>query len=282
MTDTDTVTIAYIHPNEVAHSWHACLIDLIGHDIAHHQRIVRGGWLAMRCGTGGIVEARNQTVERFLTERDSDWLWWIDTDMGFAADTVDRLRYHAHPDERPIVGALCFSQRELSLDGMGGYRCVPCPTLFRWAQVGDGQEGFTAWIDYPRDQMVQVAGTGSACLLIHRSVLEKVQAEHGPNWYTPMINPTTGQKLSEDLSFCAKAVACGFPIHVHTGVKTTHLKALWLSEADYDRHLTAERPASSPNLPKPGQPTICLLDHEHTLHCPPVPDESPVGPVLPG
>jgi hypothetical protein len=39
--------------------------------------------------------------------------------------------------------------------------------------------------------------------------------------------------VSEDLSFCIRAGAMGFPIYVHTGVKMTHMKTLWLSENDY-------------------------------------------------
>lgn len=228
----DAVTVAYVHPNEVAHSWHTSYVNLLGHDLTAHQRILRGGFLAVRCGTGGLIDARNEAVRQFLTG-DTDWLWWIDTDMGFAPDTVDRLMDAADPTDRPVVGALCFSQRELQPDGLGGYRCTPCPTLFRWAQVGDGREGFTAWMDYPQDQVVPVAGTGSACILIHRGVLEKVAATYPDNWYGRMTNPSTGQVLSEDLSFCARVAACGFPIHVDTGVKTSHLKAIWLAEGDY-------------------------------------------------
>lgn len=63
---------------------------------------------------------------------------------------------------------------------------------------------------------MQVAATGSACILIHGDVLTKVAEAYGPAWYARMRNPDTGQLLSEDLSFCAKAVACGFPVHVDT------------------------------------------------------------------
>lgn len=242
----DVVTLAYIHSAEVAHSWHSSYVELIGWDISHHQRVVRGGWLGMRCGTGGLIAARNETVERFLDERDNDWLWWIDTDMGFAPDTVDRLLYHAHTDDRPVVGALCFAHHETGLDGMGGYRAQPVPTLYQWVNVGPDKEGFTAWLDYPRDSLVRVAGTGAACILIHRSVFEKIAADvGGPHWYTPLINPSSGKPLSEDLSFCARATAAGAPIHVHTGVKTTHLKQVWLSEPDYDRVLAAQLAAES-------------------------------------
>ncbi len=48
-----------------------------------------------------------------------------------------------------------------------------------------------------------------------------------------MPNTTTGQLLSEDLALCLRAGALGIPIHVHTGVRTTHQKTLWLAEDDY-------------------------------------------------
>jgi hypothetical protein len=80
-----------------------------------------------------------------------------------------------------------------------------------------------------------VAGTGSACILIHRAVFEKIAAEHGPTWYNRIPNPSLKQMTSEDLSFCMRAGALGFPLHVHTGVEATHHKPVWLAEDDYLR-----------------------------------------------
>ena len=227
-----SVTLAYLHSTEVAHSWHLGMLDMLTYDLQHHQRIVRGNFLATRCGTGGVVEGRNATVEQFLQRDGVEWLMWVDTDMGFSADSVDRLIAAADPVERPIVGGLCFTQKETESDGLGGFRTAPSPTLFRWANAGDGREGFVPWHDYPANEVVQVAATGSAFILIHRSVLEKVGAE-GPHWYSRLTNPSTGQLLSEDLSFCGRAVQAGFPIYVDTRVKTTHMKTAWIGEADY-------------------------------------------------
>src|SRR5690554_5484216 len=130
MVDKGSVTLAYCHELEVAHSWHRSIVDLLGYDVSHHQRIMRGGYLAMRCGTNQLVEARNKVVSMFLEHRKSEWLFWIDTDMGFKPDTVDRLVEAADPKERPIVGGLCFAQREIEEDGYGGYRCQATPTVF--------------------------------------------------------------------------------------------------------------------------------------------------------
>ena len=228
-----SVCLAYVHSNEVAHSWHLSVTDLLMYDLGHAQRIIRGGFLAMRCGTGGIVSARNAVAAQFL-DRDAEWLFWIDTDMGFTADTVDRLLASADPQERPVGGGLCFAQHEYATDGMGGFRTRARPTLYQWATDADEHAGFAAWEDYPRDDLARVAATGSACILIHRDVLIKVGEQYGPAWYTRMTVPSTGQLLSEDLAFCAKAAACGFPIHVDTRVKTSHLKPIWLAEDDYD------------------------------------------------
>lgn len=230
------VTVAYVHNADgknMAHSWHHSMTQLIGWDLAHEGRILRGGYIAMKHGTDGMADARNKAVRLFLKDGLADWLFWVDTDMGFAADTVDRLLAAADPAERPIVGGLAFTWREDSQDGMGGWRTSPAPTIFDWRVLDDGQMGFVVRFNYPPDTLIPCAGTGSACILIHRSVFEKVAAEYGEHWYDRIPNTTTGQLVSEDLSFCLRAGALKVPVHVDSGVKTTHQKTIWVGEDDY-------------------------------------------------
>jgi hypothetical protein len=186
----------------------------------------------MKCGAGGLDRGRTLTVEQFLRERDAEWLFWVDADMGFAPDTVERLLAVADPVERPIVGALCFALKETTTDGLGGYRTEPRPTILDWRDDGE-KAGFQGRSWYPVNELVKCAGTGSACILIHRSVFERIAAEHGPVWYDRIKNPSTGDLISEDLSFCVRAGLAGFPVYVHTGVRTTHQKTLWLGEPDW-------------------------------------------------
>jgi hypothetical protein len=228
----DAVAVAYIHGNEISYSWHHSLIELLAYDLAHHGRVLRGGWVGMRPATGGIVEGRNKTIQTFLQDREAQWLWWVDTDMGFAPDTVERLMDAADPVERPVVGALCFAYAETSPDGMGGSRCSPRPTIFDW--VGDGEQaGFRGWTNYPVSALVRCAGTGAACILIHRSVLERIQERYGPTWYDRAQAPSGKGWISEDLSFCLRLGALEIPLWVHTGVRTTHAKRTWVAEDDY-------------------------------------------------
>lgn len=223
----DTV-LGFVHPQEVGFNWMMSWnANYMG---SPHSS---GQFIAMRCGTDGLPAARNRVVAQFL-ESGHDWLWWTDTDQGFRPDTLDRLHEAAHRLDRPIVSALAFVNREVAVDDMGGYRTVAGPAIYRWVKREDGQAGFTPFVNYPRNDLVQVEGVGSACILIHRTVFSTIQERYGPQWYTRMSNPEAGgQMLGEDLSFCARAAVCGFPIFAHTGIPTNHLKPRWLSEADY-------------------------------------------------
>lgn len=243
----DAVAVAYVHTDEVFYSWHHSMTQLLAYDASTDGRIWHGGYVAIRGGTDGLAHARNTAAAEFLKDSTAGWLWWIDTDMGFAPDTVEQLLAAADPVERPIVGALCFANRETENDGMGGRRSVITPVVLDWKTI-DGESGFDVRWDYPRDTVTRVDGVGMACVLIHRSVFERIAAEFGPNWYSRARNPSTNSLISEDLSFCVRANALEIPIHVHTGVKTTHAKRAWLGEEDYwrQRALTPPPPAEQP------------------------------------
>lgn len=227
MTARGDVLVAWVHSEWVAYSWFASIFGVV----MSSDRV--GPYVAMKYGTDGLVAARNKVAAQFV-ESGAEWLWWVDTDMGFTPDTLDRLLAAADPVERPLVGALCFANRETEPDGMGWYRTRPSPTLFQWVRRADGKEGFTPILDYPRDALVEVAGTGSACLVIHRSVFEAVREKFGPTWYVRQVNPSTGELVGEDLSFCARVAACGLPMFVDTSVKTSHLKSNAVQESDYE------------------------------------------------
>lgn len=238
---TNAVAVAFVHTDEVLYSWVHSLLQLLDHDLANAARVWNGGWVAIRGGTDNLSYARNIAVRDFLAEKRADWLWWVDTDMGFHADTIDRLMAAADPIERPVVGALTFANREVDDDGMGGKRALAAPVIMHWAKHGN-ETGFDTQWDYPRDAVIPCDGIGSACVLVHRSVFEKVAEKYGPKWYSRSVNPSTGELAGEDLSFCARLMSLGIPVHVHTGVKTTHAKRMWLAEEDYWRQRALNAP----------------------------------------
>lgn len=235
------VQIGYLHSHTVSYSWHESFTRLIAWDAGHEGRLIgTAGPIAIRCDTASIPESRNLLTQMMLDNTPHEWLFMTDTDMGFAPDSVDRLIASADPVARPVVGGLCFAAREVASDGMGGRKIVAVPTLFDFRTDTNGVMGFANRLQYVPGEVTQVAGTGGAFLLIHRSVLEKVRAEHGDHWFS-QIRLDDGRQISEDLSFCARVGKLGWPIYVDTAVKTTHHKSVFISEDDYHMNAPIEQ-----------------------------------------
>jgi hypothetical protein len=169
-----------------------------------------------------ISEARNLVVRRFLEECRAPWLLMVDTDMVFGAAEVDRLTEAADPVTRPVAGALCYSQ-----DGETGEKR---PTMYELVQEdGGGQVGFARYKIWPEDICVPVGATGAAFLLMHRSALEAVEKSSGDRaapWFRESVIGSA--LMGEDMTFCLRCAAAGIPVHVHTGVKTGHMKTTML------------------------------------------------------
>jgi GT2 family glycosyltransferase len=203
-----------------------------------------------------VARARNRIVKEFLALDGIDWLFFIDTDMVFNGDIVDRLVAAAHPEKRPIVGGLCFAY-------MADLDRKFWPTLYSWIP---GTERLRRLITYAPDTLIPVAATGAACLLIHRSVLVAMREKFPPPrpWFneTPFYEKDddgeilweTGDEYSEDISFCLRAQALGFPVHVHTGIAVGHMKEFELDESMY----RAEQ-ASIEALCVPALPTYVVI-----------------------
>lgn len=154
-----------------------------------------------------LSQARNHVAREFM-KSGHQWLWMVDTDIAFDTDTLGRLAEAAHPVKAPIVGALCHA---ITMDG------VVAPTLYS-VETGKLPEMVT-----PEDDTLQrVDATGCACLLVHRRVFERL----GNFPFRQVITPTC--EYSEDLSFCIHARAQDIPVHVHTGIKVSHIKPVRL------------------------------------------------------
>lgn len=210
--------------------------DLRQYDFANHQRIVA----RIMLGTSNVAHGRNQIVRMFLDlPGRPDWLWFVDTDMAFDRDTLDRMVAAAHPTKRPILGALCFSV-------LRGDAQQYVPTLYGWTDDDPPRIGrFTELPDKPA--VVPVAATGTGCLLIHRTVLEAVAAMEVPGtsktygetsypWFrfAEWENDELGADvMGEDIVFCIRAAAAGFPTHVDTGIEVGHVKPHVVGVADY-------------------------------------------------
>lgn len=240
--------------------WAACFglswTDLMLTDqAASAPLMVRDGGMYLRevAGTMGVAEGRNSIVRAFLEGTEGEWLWMVDTDMGFRPDTVARMVASAKANKVDVLGALCFALkgRGKSETPMHARRYRMQPTMYRYVDTGQ-EKGFAAITGYERNAFQYVDGTGAACLLMHRRALETM----APAPFRPMLvagaNPDgTDRPFSEDLSFCARAAAVGIAIGVDTAIQTTHHKVgMFLDEETY----LAERRLATASPLGPGQP----------------------------
>lgn len=197
------------------------LVNLMIWDANHNRYITHHGAHIPARNASRLVDARNQIVRQFLDDpHTGEWLWCLDTDMGpFRPDILDRLMAFADPKTRPVVGALCFA---------GGWATPIYPTLFMFDQEHPLE-------DWPRDQPVQVDATGLACLLIHRSALERIAVKsegHPRPWFDDGI--IQGKEVGEDMIFCLRLKTLGIPVWVHTGIHIGHCKSWPLTVELYD------------------------------------------------
>ena len=227
MTDRkDKVVIAWpfgVHEAKFVQS----LVHLLAYDHHRGQHILDGGGQIM-LGTTNVAHGRNQIVRKFLDDTTADWLWFIDTDMAFPPDTLERLLESADPVKRPILGALCFSV-------LRGDEQEIVPTLY--TLTDDDPPMPCRLMDLPAPGIHQYSATGTGCLLIHRRVLESVEKARphpdAPTWgetswpwfrWTDWAGPDGPDVMGEDLTFCFRAGAAGFPIHVDTRIEVGHVK----------------------------------------------------------
>lgn len=221
---TEKVVLGYLQPGKVDGAFMESMLDLIVYDVAYHRRIVDGGGrLAIQAGSN-LSAPRNSLVRRFLEYGKADWMWMVDSDMTFTPDTVERLLEHADPETAPIVGGLCFG-----FDDKANIQ----PTLF--GLLGDeASPQVIRYHEWPPDAMFQVAATGAACLLIHKSVFERIRDAEVPQragkrgfndaypWFQEVEHD--GTPVSEDITFCWRAGLLGIPVYVNTAVQLGHIK----------------------------------------------------------
>lgn len=181
-----------------------------------------------------ISAARNEVVKRFLSPDhgfDAEWLWCIDSDITFPPETLDILLEAADPEKRPVVSGICY----------GGGRGHIFPMVYRIVDPSANEGMPTATIlEWPEHSVFSVDAVGAACLLIHRSVLVRLEdlakqmAEERKERISPCIwfheSVYKGQEFGEDWTFCMKVRMAGYPIYAVADAKVGHIKTLELNE----------------------------------------------------
>jgi hypothetical protein len=170
--------------------------------------------------THSIARKRNVMIDAFLKQPQMEWICFMDSDMVPAADTLVQLL----AADQDIVSGLYFMRGE-------PYHSTAFVRTSRPDPVTRKHDRKWLHHDTPRDRLVQVDYAGAGCLLVRRRVLETIEAP----WFE---HPEPGG--GEDVYFCDKAIAAGFNIYVHTGVRPGHIGVATVNSDFVRRYHAAE------------------------------------------
>jgi hypothetical protein len=101
---------------------------------------------------------RNRISHEFLKSR-AEYIAWVDTDNDQGLGWVARLIEH----KKPIVGGVYFR------------RDFDKPTPIAYTREADGR--YRSIPGYTRGEIIPVDASGMNCMLVHRSVFEKIQGQ---------------------------------------------------------------------------------------------------------
>jgi hypothetical protein len=219
-TPDEKVVIAYLHPGHVDGNFCASLAELVLWDQRNAAHLLAVDGLA--CGPY-IHQGRNELVHNFLVSRqEADWLLFLDYDMTFSRDLLDRLLATADPIEFPVVGGLYYS----------GFKDGPVfVEAFVESDAEGAEDGLMAIAAVESDRLLEVAAAGAGCLLIHRSVRGEMllRWSEDKHWWFPADG--------EDKAFCGRVRELGYRIVVDTSIVLGHCKRSVITESDYRRYL---------------------------------------------
>ncbi len=160
-----------------------------------------------------VYEARNQLMEYALKDGSYDYVLWLDSDMTFEPDLMEKLM--ADIEGKQMVTGLCFGRR------MPFRPCIY--KEIRVEQKGVGIEPHIRnFYGYPRDQLFEIEGCGFACVLTRVDMLEAMSV------YGVPFFPIAG--LGEDLAFCYRARKLDIRLWCDSRLKIGHIMRLSVDE----------------------------------------------------
>ena len=166
-----------------------------------------------------VYEARNKLTMHAL-DSGCDYIFWIDSDMTFDGDIMERMYADLQQDGVDFVTGLCFK------------RTLPTqPTICKkliWEQKdGEMQHGAVCYEDYPKDSLFEVAGCGFAGVMCRTKFILELADHFGVSPFTPL------PYLGEDFSFCMRANLIGKKMWCDSRVKLGHVGYILFNEDLY-------------------------------------------------
>lgn len=165
-----------------------------------------------------IYDARNNMARRAVKEG-FDRVLWLDSDMTFDADLMERLSAHLDAGKEFISG-LYFTRK------------APVrPVLYKECGYYENDEGAVSpvavWFDeYPRDSVFEIEASGFGGVMMTVDLIKRIADKFGLP-FAPMLG------FGEDLSFCGRASQVGAKMYCDSTIKMGHVGLGTITEDVY-------------------------------------------------
>lgn len=152
-----------------------------------------------------IVLSRN-LLRKKMIEEGYDYFLSLEQDVLPPKDIIERLLQH----KKPVVTGVYYMEYDLKKDGQVVGKKI-LPLLYKVAHDHDLLTQLTPE-DVEQPCLLQIAASGLGCMLIHRSVLEKISFRF-----------VADKLVFDDIWFCQDLEREHIPLYTDTSVKCKHL-----------------------------------------------------------
>ena len=173
-----------------------------------------GTEIAISCSSL-VYTARNNLAKKAIDEG-FDRVLWLDSDMVFDADLLDRLSEDMDKGLQYVCG-LFFTRKN---------PIRPCIYSYlgnRLDEKGEEVPAADPYFDYPREQVFPVEGSGFAAVMMTTDLIKKC----GPSPFFPIMG------FGEDFTFCLRARDAGATLWCDSRIKADHCGISLVSEETY-------------------------------------------------
>lgn len=166
-----------------------------------------------------IYDARNHLASLATSAKtDFDYVLWLDSDMVFAPDLLQRMLKHMENGLDIVSGIYFRRQPPFS------------PVLFKRLshEVLENNKKFEEYNDYPKDSLFEVDGFGFGCVMMTVDMLIDIALNCPGNWFD------CSDSWGEDVSFCLRAKSLGYKLWCDSTIKCGHVGKLVVDESVWE------------------------------------------------
>ena len=178
----------------------------------------RAGDTVIGFEVGSLVYNARNNLARQAIKAEADWVLWLDSDMVFSPDLLQRMLKVCTENGIDFLTALCFRRKP---------PFTPC--LFDRLDKIEKGASYTAIMSVP-DGRFKVGGCGFAGVLMSTDVLMSVASKFNGRMFDPL------EGFGEDVSFCWRARQCGYDIWCDSEIEMGHVGSCIVTRAYFEAY----------------------------------------------